>query len=317
MNPLRFNLLIILPLMLAVAGCQSAGQVQRTWYKPWTWRSDKTDDERKASEAKKQAEAAMAANNAATVRAAASKVAATGAALNSRTNREPATDLASQFNAQAGALLPAVPIAELAEVKAIVSGLLSTNAHIRADAEKRLDAKDRELADLQRMTGELRAKLDAAEQSHESAVSKLTEAYANERGVADKWRQEQAKNWGQKLLDILGTGGLIALASTGVLSIPLAGRAFGMFARVMPSTSTFTGVVAKSDFANAVGAVENFKRAVKSGDVEASGNAVLDSLKEALSGAQNPDAEKLVDATRIAVAKKDRTKADRKKSLGL
>lgn len=309
-----------LPIALAavlLTGCQSTGPVQRSWYKPWTWRSDKSADERKTADAKAKAEAALDANQAATVKAAAGKVAATGAALAARTNREPATDLAAQFNTQAGALLPPVPIAELVEVKAIVSGLLSTNAQLRADAEKRLDAKDKQLAELQRMTGELTAKLEAAEQSHEAAVTKLTHAYAEERGVADKWRQEQAKSWGQKILDLVGTGTLIALASTGVLSIPLAGRAFGMFARFMPQASTFTGVVAKADFTNAVGAIEQFKTAVKSGSVEASGTAVMDALKLALKGEQNPAAEKLVDAARIEVARKERVKADRKKALGL
>lgn len=302
---------------LTLAGCQSTGPVARTWYKPWTWRTDKSADERKTQAEKDKVESQLAANNVATVKAAASKVAATSVALSSRTNREPATDLAAQFNTQASALLPPVSIAELADVKAIVSGLLSTNAQLRAEAEKRLDAKDKQLADLQRMTGELAAKLEAAEQSHEAAVAKLTDAYAQERGVADKWRQEQAKSWGQKILDLVGTGGLIALASTGVLSIPLAGRAFGMFSRIMPSSSALTGVVSKVDFTNAVGAVETFKQAVKKGDVEGGGDAVLTALKDALAAKQNPAAESLVDATRVAVARQEKKKADRKAEVGL
>jgi len=307
----------ILLAMVFLTGCQSAGPVQRAWYKPWTWRSDKSADARETADAKAKAEAALDANSAATIRAAAGKVAATGAALNARTNREPATDLAAQFNTQAGALLPAVPIAELAEVKAIVSGLLSTNAQLRADAEKRLDVKDKELAELQRLTGELRAKLDAAEQSHDQAVAKLTDAYASERAVGDKWREHQAKTWGQRILDLLGTGGLIALASTGVLSIPLAGRAFGFFSRVMPASSALTGVVSKVDFTNAVGAVESFKSAVKMGSVEAGADTVLDTLKTALAANQNPAAERLIDATRIAAVRKERANTDRKKALGL
>ena len=309
-----------LAIILAVAlltGCQSAGPVARTWWKPWTWRSDRSGDERKTADAKTKAEAALDANSAATVRAAAGRVAATGVALAARTNREPATDLAAQFNTQASALLPQPSVAELNDLKAIVGGLLSTNETLRAAATARLDAKDRELADLQRMTGELRAKLDAAEQSHEAAVSKLTDAYAAERGVADKWRQEQAKSWGQKILDLVGTGGLIALASTGVLSIPLAGRAFGFFSRAMPSSSSFTGVVSKMDFSNAVEAVETFKTAVKKGDVQGGGDVVFDTLKEALKGAQNPAAERLIDATRVAVKNKLEASEQRKRKLGL
>ena len=294
----------LLPLLLLaglLAGCQSAGPVARTWWKPWTWRGDKSVEERKTADAKAKAEAALDANSAATVRAAASKVAATGAALNARTNREPATDLAATFNGQAGALLPAVPIAELADVKTIVSGLLSTNAQLRADAEKRLDANDKKLAELQRMTGELRAKLDAAEQSHEQAVSKLTDAYAQERGVADKWRQEQAKSWGQKIFDLLGTGGLIALASTGVLSVPLAGRAFGFFSRVMPSTSALTGVVSAKGFDNVVAGVESVRDTLKNhvGDHE-----LARRVDDLLRIERSPDDKKLISARRAKLKRK-------------
>lgn len=284
-----------------LCGCQSAGPVQRTWYKPWTWRADKSADERKTADAKKQVEAAIDANSAATVKAAASKVAATGAALASRTNREPATELAVTFNTQAGALLPPVSIAELADVKAIVAGLLSTNAALRADAEKRLDAKDKQLAELQRMTGELAAKLDAAEQSHSAAVAKLTDAYAQERGVADKWRQEQAKTWGRRILDLLGTGGLIALASTGVIGVPLAGRLFGYFSRVMPASSALTGVVSAKGFDHVVAGVESVRTALRQnvGDMELA--ARVDDL---LRIERSPEDRRLLNARRAKLKRK-------------
>ncbi len=296
---MKLHLLILA--VLLTCGCQSAGPVKRSWWQPWTWRADKGAEERKSADAKLKAEAALDANNAATVKAAAGKVAATGAALAARTNREPATDLAAQFNTQAGALLPAVPLAELAEVKAIVSGLLSTNAQLRADAERRLDVKDRELADLQRMTGELRAKLTAAEDNHERSVAQLQSAYAGERGVADKWRAEQAKSWGQKILDLVGTGGLIALASTGVLSIPLAGRAFGFFSRVMPSSSVLTGVVSAKGFDNVVAGVESVRDTLKNhvGDHELSRR-----VDDLLRIERSPDDKKLISARRAKVKRK-------------
>lgn len=308
------NLLILL--LLLACGCQS-GPVERSIWKPWTWRGDKSSEARKSADAAKQVKAALADNSDALIHAAGVNVSATGEALNNATNREPAVRLAQDFNAKAGALLPKPTVSELGDIKSIVSGLLSTNATLRADAERRLDVKDRELADLQRMTGELRAKLDAAEQSHEQAVAKLTDAYASERGVADKWRAEQAKAWGRKILDLLGTGGLIALASTGVLSIPLAGRAFGLFSRIMPASATLTGVVSQVDFTNAVGAVEQFKTAVKAGDVNGGADTVLDALKAALAGAQNPAAERLVDATRVAVQASAGKRESRKLALGL
>jgi len=289
-------------LLLTLTGCSTAAAGKRaetTWWKPWTWRADQTVDAAKSKDQKNQAEDALAANQTATVKAAASKVAATGAALASRTNREPATDLAVMFNGQAAALLPTPGLAELAEVKSIVAGLLSTNAQLRADAEKRLDAKDKQLAELQRMTGELAAKLEAAEKTHEAAVAKLTDAYVGERKVADQWREHQAKAWLARIADLLGTGGVIALAVCVPAAAPLAGRLFGFMSKVMPSSAAITGVVAKSGFDNVVAGVERVTAAVKQKDPALAGEA-LSLLRQE----QSPDDERLVAARRGVVLAK-------------
>lgn len=292
---------LCLPLAAALilTGCQSAGPVQRTWYKPWTWRGDQSSAERKTDAEKKKAEAAIDANSDQLVHAAAVKVAATGAALNARTNREPATDLAANFNAQAAALLPQPTVAELNELRTIVSGLLSTNAAERASATERLAVKDKELADLQRMTGELRAKLDAAEQSHAAAVAKLTDAYADERRVADQWRQHQAKTWFARIADLLGTGGMVALAVMVPAAAPLAGRLFGFMSKVMPGSAALTGVVSKASFENVVAGTEMAVSAVRQRD-PALASQVLDALRIG----KAPDDDRLIDRSREVVTKK-------------
>jgi hypothetical protein len=226
-------------------------------------------------------------------------VAATGAALDARTNREPATDLAATFNRQAAALLPSPTVAELNELKAIVGGLLSTNATERAAATDRLAVKDRELAELQRLTGELKARLDTAEQTHSAAVSKLTDAYAAERGVADQWRQHQAKTWLTRIADLFGTGGMIALAVLVPAAAPLAGRLFGLMSKVMPSSSVLTGVVSKATFENVVAGTEMAVSAVKQSD-PALAIKVLDALRIG----KGPEDDKLIDRSRIVVARK-------------
>lgn len=283
---------------LILTGCRSAGPVQRTWYKPWTWRADQSAAERKATDAKKAAADALDTNSVAIVRAAAGKVAATGAALAARTNREPATDLAATFNQQAAALLPQPTVAELNELKAIVGGLLSTNAAERASATERLAVKDKELAELQRMTGELRAKLDAAEQSHAAAVAKLKDAYADERRVADQWRQHQAKTWFARIADLLGTGGMVALAVLVPAAAPLAGRLFGFMSKVMPSSAVLTGVVSKASFENVVAGTEMAVSAVRQRD-PALASQVLDALRIG----KAPDDDRLIDRSREVVAK--------------
>lgn len=289
---------IWLILLLALTtGCSTpSAKVERSWWKPWTWRADSTKDARSATEAKAKAAEAITANNEQLVQAAAAKVAATGVALDARTNREPATDLAAKFNQQASVLLPAPTVAELNELRSIVGGLLSTNAAERAAATDRLSVKEKELAELQRSTGELKAKLDHAEKSHAAATAKLQEEYVGERKVADQWRQHQAKTWLTRLVDLLGTGGMIALAVMVPTAAPLAGRMFGFMSRVMPSTSVLTGVVSKSGFDNVVAGVERVTAAVKQKDPK-----LADEALSLLRQEQSPEDELLVNACREAV----------------
>lgn len=294
------SIALIALLAITLTGCQSApAKVERKWYAPWTWRSDKGSDEKKAADAKTKAEKAVDANSDALVHAAAAKVAATGAALNLRTNREPATDLAATFNAQASALLPQPTVAELNELRSIVGGLLSTNAAERAAATDRLALKDKELAELQRMTGELRARLEAAEENHEKTVAQLQSAYMGERRVADQWREHQAKTWLSRIADLLGTGGMVALALFVPAAAPLAGRLFGFMSKVMPSSSALTGVVSKATFENVVAGTEMAVAAVKQRD-PALAAQVLDALRIG----KGPEDDKLIDRSREVVVRK-------------
>jgi hypothetical protein len=286
-----------------ISGCASpSGQTpQRSWYKPWTWLTDKSQEEKTTAREVAKVESALNTNSLALIRGAALKVAATGEALRQATNRDAATDLASTFNSQAANLLPEKPsLSELADLKAIVAGLLSTNLAERVNAAARLDAKDKQLAELQRMTGELKAKLETAEQSHAAAVAKLTDAYVGERAVADKWRQEQAKTWLTRIGDLLGTGGMVALAATGVLSVPMAGRIFGYFSRVMPSSSVLTGVVSAKGFDNVVAGVESVRKALRNnvGDAELS-----ERVDDLLRIERGPDDKKLINARRQRLRK--------------
>ena len=93
----------------------------------------------------------------------------------------------------------------------------------------------------------------------------------------------------------------IALASTGVLSIPLAGRAFGFFSRVMPSTSALTGVVSAKGFDNVVAGVESVRDTLKNhvGDRELA--ARVDDL---LRIERSPDDKKLITARRAKLKRK-------------
>jgi|GEM_PF-5708563 len=294
------TILPIILLAVVLSGCASpSAKVERSWWKPWTWRADTSKDTRTAADAKAKAAAAVDANSDQLIHAAAGKVAATGAALDARTNREPATDLAAKFNQQAAALLPQPPVAELNELRAIVGGLLSTNAAERAAATDRLAVKDKELAELQRLTGELKAKLDSAEQSHAAAVSKLQDAYVGERTVADQWRQHQAKTWLTRLADLLGTGGMIALAVLVPAAAPLAGRLFGFMSKVMPGSAALTGVVSKASFENVVAGTEMAVSAVRQRD-PALATQVLDALRIG----KAPDDDKLIDRSREVVTKK-------------
>ena len=284
-----------------LCGCETTSGVDRAWYKPWTWRPDKGADARKSSEEKDRVGNALLTNSAAILKVAGERVAATGTALSARTNREPATDLAEKFNKEAALLLPTPSVQDLKQLQAIVSGLLSTNAQDRAEAGKALDARDRLLADLQKSTGELRAKLESAEQSHSAAVDRLQNAYSQERGVADKWRQEQVKSWSQKLFDLLGTGGLIALAASGVLSIPAAGRIFGWMSQVMPGSATLTGVVSTQGFDRVVAGVESVRDTLKNRVNDAEISARVDDL---LRIERSPTDVPLLNARRAKVRKR-------------
>lgn len=138
-----------------------------------------------ASEQK--AKAAVARADESVVRSARGYVAGTGEAL-SKAADSPAVSVAREFNSRAQSALGAPTIDELAEVRKIVAGLLDDNAKVRAEAARKLDARDAELASVLRDREELREKIVAAE----ARKTKLLYRFAD---AADKWSTLESVFW--------------------------------------------------------------------------------------------------------------------------
>lgn len=203
--------------------------------------------------------------------AAAAYVAGSTQALASVTNPPPAVAVARQMNTRAAALLPAPNTATALEVSRAVEALTSELAATRADGAQKLAALDAEAASLARRELELRAQLQA-----ELEMERV--ANATNADKAAQWDAHSRKEWFARFTDLFGTGGLIAIAVAFPALAPLAGRAFGMLSKVMPSTAALTGVVSRSSFDGVVAGVERVRQAIRSNDGETITTELADQL---------------------------------------
>lgn len=282
--------------MLTLAGCATAPATasKATWWKPWTWRADASKPAAALESKRDEIKTERAANSTAILTNAASKVAATGEALALVTNPPPAVSLAKDFNAQAAALLPQPSLAEVKELRALIAGLLSTNATERAAAQSRLDSKDAAIAQLQANAARLQGMFDATTEAAAKEAKRLQDAYAQERAVADQWREHQVKSWAQKLWEIAGTTGLTAAAVGLCGGLPFATRAIAGLSRAFPSLATVSGVAPLASYTQAIAGIESAHDMLK-----VNSGQLAESMMTRIRIQQNPADSKLIRAAKI------------------
>jgi hypothetical protein len=130
-------------------------------------------------------------------------------------------EVALDTNASTVALLDQaagpLPAGDLAKLRATITGLLSENAKIRAEAEKQRAKEQRDIAGLS-------SALAKAEQASETAKESLRKAFERENALANQLRAQNALIW------ILGALGAILAALYVYARIALGGipSAIGM-----------------------------------------------------------------------------------------
>ncbi len=182
-------------LVLLLSGCASGSGV-KIW-NPLTWGShqpaDKVDqttakEERIRDEARKAAQRNVHQTQSALAEAPASRPVA----------------VAKEFNATAVALLDQtegpLQAGDIAELQKTVTGLLSENAQIRAEAERQRAKDSEKVADVSE-------RLAKAERASDTASAKLRLAFDRENALANQLRNQVALTWiagGLGLLGFLG-----------------------------------------------------------------------------------------------------------------
>jgi hypothetical protein len=184
-----------------------------------------------------------------------------------------AVKVAQEMNTRAAASLPAPAADDLLAVNAIVADLLAELAETRAAGEKKL--------------AEIDGKIVAAAKERAEAEAELARALEKERAIAATnaekaalYDAERRRAWFARLADLLGSGGLVALAVAFPALAPLAGRAFGLLSRVMPGSAAVTGVVSRASFDGVVAGVERVRKAIRAKD----GETITAELAEQLDG---------------------------------
>lgn len=171
-------------MMLIVSGCASGGGAR--WYAPATWFSDVPANRVDAAASKED----KARDD--VIRQAQRTAHQTGIAIAAAKPESRAISTAGEFANSTVALLDqaAGPIqsADLARLRATVTGLLSENAETRASAE-------RQRATEQRNIDEVSAKLAKAESASDAANAKLRKAFERENELANELRAQRALVW--------------------------------------------------------------------------------------------------------------------------
>jgi len=202
------ELLLVLAgfLCIALAGCSTTGSTAR-WYAPATWFSAAP------AQAVDKAEARQDAARDAAIKAAQKLTHETAEALAVAPESRP-VEVATESNAAAVALLDqaAGPLTatQLAQIRKQVTGLISENAALRAEAEK---ARDRARAADSALSDRL-AQADAQVRTMEG---KLREAWNKENALANELRSQRALAW------IAGAIALLAAAGWLYVKIALGG----------------------------------------------------------------------------------------------
>ena len=174
------------------------------------------------------------------------QVFATGLAMERETNESPALLLAKSFNLRAGLTLGPPDYQSAVDYAAIVSGALSTNATLQAEALKKLSAKDAEIIGLQAKLTLLQGKLAKTE-------ARRDEDYAKAAAEAETWSRLKWWAW----FTAFGFVGLSCLPiglKVASLAFPILAPVAGIFEnllgscvkavfRVVPAATASAGVV--------------------------------------------------------------------------
>lgn len=192
---LRMRLAGCILAALAVAGCSATGSGVH-WWSPGSWFSGAT-----AVSADKALAKQDSARDAA-VKAAQRASHEAGEALSSAPSSRP-VEVANEATGQAIALLDqaAGPLtsAELAEIRAQITGLLSDNAKLRTEAERtRTEARKEDAA--------ISSKLAAADAAVLKTQHDLREAFDRENTLANELRSEIAIKWIVSVLALFCAG---------------------------------------------------------------------------------------------------------------
>jgi hypothetical protein len=203
---LHFLGIFTLPVLLMVAGCATGTTAK--WYAPATWFSHGAADTVDRAE-KKESEAQDAA-----IKQAQKTAHETQLALNAAPDSRPvavareSNDVTVQLLDQVAGPLTA---ADAEKLKRMVTGLVSENAAIRAQAEK-ARAEDRQ------NVIEISARLARAEAATAAANDKLRAAFERENALANELRSQRALLWiAGGVAVLLGAGWLYVQITLGGL----------------------------------------------------------------------------------------------------
>lgn len=257
-----------------LSGCQTAAQKAAKQQAKVTKASDALRDNRDLQVAE-----------------AAKQVFATGVALDLEPSITPALRVAEEFNALAQATLGEPSVQDVTVLKEMVTGLLSTNAQLKAAAE--LQKKDllADITQLQAERDELRAVLKKAEDrrdaDYQNAAAKAT--------IYDKWRARLY--W---IIGIVGGGFLLsivlpALSTAFPFLAPFAAIVNGVFGtivrgvfRIAPQAMDKAGVVGQQAFSLSERTLTDLVKAI--GEVKKTNKSGFETVLEpALKDATDPN----------------------------
>lgn len=178
-------------LLLLLSGCASGNGV-KVW-NPTTWFSAREANKVDSTNAKEEAARHEA------VKAAQRTVHQTQSALDEAPASRPVA-VAKEFNATSVALIDQaagpLPAGEVAKLQGTVTGLLSEDPKVRAEAEKQRKIETENIA-------EISVKLAKAEKASDAAGQKLREAFDRENRLANEYRNLQFMFWGSCAVAVL------------------------------------------------------------------------------------------------------------------
>ena len=170
-------------LLLLLTGCATGSGV--AWYSPASWFSHKPADKVDTATTKEEAARHE------VVKAAQRSIHQTQSALAEAPSSRPVA-VAKEFNATSVALIDQaegpLTTGEVSRLQGTVTGLLSEDPKVRAEAEKQRGREQENIA-------ELSVKLEKAEKASDTAGKKLREAFDRENALANELRNQRALMW--------------------------------------------------------------------------------------------------------------------------